>query len=250
MQRYFVAKEQLQDRKAVIVGDDAHHIRRVMRLKPGDRVIVSDGAGRDCLAEIVATAGDEVTLSIIREQEADGEPAVEVWIAQSLPKGDKMDTVIQKCTELGASRFLPFTSARTVVQYDAKKEAKRLERWMKIAKEAAEQAHRSKIPTVDAPRTWEELLAMLPRAGAAFLCYEQEQGHGLGQALRRYRETGAEQAAPIMLIVGPEGGFDPAEVASCLQAGARAISLGRRILRTETAAVVGLACILYEYGEI
>jgi 16S rRNA (uracil1498-N3)-methyltransferase len=250
MQRYFVSKEQFQGRKAIILGDDAHHIQRVMRLRPGDRVMVSDGAGRDCLAEIVAADSGAVTVQIVREQEANGEPAVEVWIAQSLPKGDKMETVIQKCTEVGASRFLPFASARTVVQYDGKKEAKRLERWAKIAKEAAEQAHRSRIPDIDAPRSWDQLLALVPQAGAAFICYEQEQRLGLRQALRQYREAAAEPAGPILLIIGPEGGFDPAEVEACTAAGAKGISLGRRILRTETAAVAGLSCILYEYGEI
>jgi 16S rRNA (uracil1498-N3)-methyltransferase len=248
MQRYFVEKDQIRDHIVTITGDDAHHIQRVMRSRVGESLMVSDGTGREAIAEITELDKEAVILRITEERDAASEPVVKVWIAQSLPKGDKMETVIQKCTETGAVRFIPFLSARTIVQYDGKKEAKRLERWQKIAKEAAEQAHRGIIPAIDGPRTWKQLLALLPETAVALICYEQEKGYGLKEALTQIGEAG--QSGPVMLIIGPEGGFEPAEVEEILAAGGQCVSLGRRILRTETAALVGLSCILYEYNEI
>lgn len=252
MQRYFVERNQFQDHRIDILGDDAHHILRVMRSRIGDKLIVCDGAGREVLAEIAELGKDAVRLEIIEERQSESEPAVKVWIAQSLPKADKMETVIQKGTETGAIRFIPFLSARTIVQYDAKKEAKRLDRWRKIAKEAAEQAHRGVVPEVEAPLTWKQLLSLLAETGVAMICYEQEQGtNGLRQVLRDWKQTAeAADGKPLMLVIGPEGGFDPSEVEAFIAAGGRSVSLGRRILRTETAAVVGLAGILYEFDEI
>lgn len=252
MQRYFVERNQFHDHRVDILGDDAHHIQRVMRSRAGDKLIVCDGAGREVLAEITELGKDLVRLEIIEERRSESEPAVKVWIAQSLPKADKMETVIQKGTEVGADRFIPFLSARTIVQYDAKKEAKRLDRWRKIAKEAAEQAHRGIVPEVEVPLTWKQLLALLPETGAALICYEQEQGSsGLRQVLQEWKQSSAAaDGKPLMLVIGPEGGFEPSEVETFTAAGGKSVSLGRRILRTETAAVVGLTGILYEFEEI
>lgn len=251
MQRYFVARNQLRGRSVVITGEDARHIERVVRLKEGDRVTVSDGAGRDVLAQITSFGNNSVLLETIEELKENNEPRVQVWIAQSLPKGDKMETVIQKCTEIGAVRFIPFLSARTIVQYDARKEQKRLERWNKIAKEAAEQAQRSIIPQIDLPRTWEQLLTVAREAGAAFLCYEKETSLNLKKALQSLDKSHfAGGDRPILLAVGPEGGLELAEVEQFRESGGREISLGKRILRTETAAASALSCILYEFDEI
>lgn len=160
MQRYFIPAPQFFFGNTVTVtGEDAHHIVRVMRSEVGDTFICSDGVEREAVVRITALSKDSVTADIVEMLPWTQEPAVDVWIAQSLPKGDKLETVIQKGTEVGAARFLPFISERTVVQYDGKKkEAKRLERWQKIAKEAAEQAHRNRIPEVDSPVGWKALL--------------------------------------------------------------------------------------------
>ncbi len=158
MQRYFVTPEQLSGSMVVLTGDDAHHIGRVMRMEAGDTIIVSDG--REVVAQAVissVTAGRvEADISVLLPM--DSEPVWSVTVAQSLPKGDKMELVIQKGTEIGASAFVPFQSERMIVQYDDKKEAKRLERWSKIAKEAAEQAHRSRIPAVESVLSWRKLI--------------------------------------------------------------------------------------------
>lgn len=256
MQRYFVAPEDWRDESILLSGQDAHHLQRVMRARLGEKVICSDGAGREALAEVCGfgsgSGSDGIELRVLEWLAADREPEVEVWIAQALPKGDKLETVLQKCTEMGAARFIPFVSERTVVQYDAKKEAKRAERWGKIVKEAAEQAHRSRIPVVEVPLTWKQVLALAGEVDAALFCYEKAETVSLKRALRE-AVAGAVAGAGlrrVLVVVGPEGGFAEREAAAAEEAGMRAITLGRRILRTETAALVALSCILYECDEL
>ncbi|ANE47298.1 16S rRNA methyltransferase [Paenibacillus swuensis] len=249
MQRYFLKKEQFTHNNTVrITGDDAHHLVKVMRARAGDKVICSDGESREALVELQEIETGQVTASIIEELAMDAEPEVKVWVAQSLPKGDKMEIVIQKCTEIGAHRFIPFESERTVVQYDAKKEAKRLERWNKIAKEAAEQAHRNRVPEVEPMRSWKSLLQLSADFDLTMICYEKEQGLQFRALLQQAVQQ--DQMKKVLLLIGPEGGFTENEVEQAEAAGARAISLGRRILRTETAAMTALTCILYETGEM
>jgi 16S rRNA (uracil1498-N3)-methyltransferase len=258
MQRYFVAPEQLNDDGVVLTGDDAHHAARVMRMESGDEFIVSDGRTREALAVIRGVTPGRVEAGIQTWLPMSGEPLWSVTIAQSLPKGDKMELVIQKGTEIGAAAFVPFQSERMIVQYDGKKEAKRLERWSKIAKEAAEQAHRSRIPAVEPVMTWRQLLSSIAMYDLALFCYEKEggaSGAGLRDAILAYRERGGlsvtgNKELKVLLIVGPEGGFTGREAAEAEAAGAVIVGLGKRILRTETAAMVGLACIMYESGEM
>jgi 16S rRNA (uracil1498-N3)-methyltransferase len=278
MQRYFIAPEHFLEASVTIAGDDAHHLVRVMRAKEGEQVIVSDGISREALVRIRELDKDRVIADIVECLPMNKEPGVEVWIAQSLPKGDKMELVIQKGTEIGADRFIPFASERTVVQLDAKKEGKKIERWQKIAKEAAEQAHRNRVPVVDIPLSWKALLQLAGEADAAWICYEKENGLQLRQeiaaALSKWQANRSQdsdwqkdimqdgagevqannslraQRVKLMLIVGPEGGFSEREIEAAEAAGCRSISLGKRILRTETAAMVGLTCILYEAGEM
>ncbi|WP_127579796.1 16S rRNA (uracil(1498)-N(3))-methyltransferase [Paenibacillus koleovorans] len=250
MQRYFIPAGQLTDTEATITGEDAHHLIKVMRARAGETIICSDGEGREVLAEILTTDSGTVRAKVIEHLPLHAEPAVQVWIAQSLPKGDKLETVIQKGTEIGASRFIPFLSARTIVQYDERKEAKRVDRWRKIAKEAAEQAHRNKVPQIDSPLAWKKLLQAANEADAAFFCYEKPSGSQLRTAIREALEQAPRDKLKLMLIIGPEGGFTEQELQEAEAAGCRAVSLGARILRTETAGMVGLTCILYESGEM
>lgn len=251
MQRYFVSTEQMKEKEIEIIGDDAHHLKRVLRAKSGLKIIVSDGESNEVLAQVEQIEDDRVIAVPLERLHASGEPAVEVWIAQSLPKGEKFETVVQKCTELGASRIIPFRSARTVVRYDEKKLSKKRVRWQKIAKEAAEQSHRSKIPTIEWPIEWEELLQQVPNTNA-LLCYEQEHSKGLKTALQndiRHKGKGADNV-PFLIIIGPEGGLTESEVEEASAAGCISVHLGRRILRTETAAMVALTCVMYEHEEM
>jgi 16S rRNA (uracil1498-N3)-methyltransferase len=223
-------------------------------MKAGDRLIVSDGRGREAVAVIRECAGHAVEADIEEELPMAGEPKWSVTIAQSLPKGDKMETVIQKGTEIGAVSFVPFQSERMIVHYDDKKEHKRIERWRKIAKEAAEQAHRSRIPVIEPVQSWRKLMDSVSGYDAVFLCYEIESGSeskGLRHAVQEILEDiPQETSLKLMLVIGPEGGFTEREAAEAVEAGIRIVGLGRRILRTETAGLVGLACLLYEAGEM
>jgi 16S rRNA (uracil1498-N3)-methyltransferase len=253
MQRYFVTPAQFEGDRVEITGDDARHITKVMRGRLGDKLIVSDGVSREAMVEIESLEAASVFAIVIESREMRNEPRLQVTIAQSLPKGDKMETVIQKCTEIGAVSFAPFLSERTIVQYDAKKEGKRLERWRKIAKEAAEQAHRNRVPSVEQPLSWRNLLAAFSSYDAVCFCYEKEHGSQLRDVLKPFVEQAlpeSDSQASLLLVVGPEGGFTEEECRAAEDAGAVSVGLGRRILRCETAGMTALACALYESGEM
>jgi len=251
MQRYFVLAEQFGDDFVVLLGDDAHHASRVMRMRAGDSFIASDGKGREALVKASAVSSDRVEGTIVERLAAEREPAWQITIAQSLPKGDKMELIIQKGTEIGAYAFVPFESERMIVQYDAKKEAKRLERWAKIAKEAAEQAHRSRVPDIAKPAGWKQLLGMMGSYDLVLFCYEEEGRDGTGGGLRGALEPlKSRRDVRALVVVGPEGGFTEKEAADARAAGAAVVGLGKRILRTETAGFVALTALLYESGEM
>jgi 16S rRNA (uracil1498-N3)-methyltransferase len=253
MQRYFVPPALMGKQSVALEGEDARHAAAVMRSKPGDCFIACDGNGRDVLAKIVSLDKDNVQADIIEELSANAEMVWQVTVAQSLPKGDKLEIVIQKGTEAGATAFQPFVSQRTVVQYDERKEAKRIERWRKIAKEAAEQSHRSIVPLIHTVHSWKLLLKQLQEFDLVLFCYEEEgrAGNGLRDVLSRFKSERTGKPGPrIMVVIGPEGGFTPEEASAAVAAGATLIGLGRRILRTETAALFALACLAYESGEL
>ncbi|MFC4305566.1 16S rRNA (uracil(1498)-N(3))-methyltransferase [Cohnella boryungensis] len=256
MQRYFVPEAQMDEHAVTLLGDDARHAAAVMRSRPGDRLIACNGLGRDVIAKIVSVDKDNVQAEIEEELTSTAEMGWRVAVAQSLPKGDKLETVIQKGTEAGAASFLPFLSRRTVVQYDERKEAKRIDRWRKIAKEASEQSHRSVVPVIHAVSSWKALLGAFAKYDLVLFCYEEEgrRGKGLRETLADFksgRTPLATDANPaILLIVGPEGGFTAEEAEAAIAAGAKTIGLGPRILRTETAALYALACLAYESGEL
>lgn len=257
MQRYFVAVEQFEGSSVRLIGEDAFHAVRVMRMKPEEQFIASDGQARVVLAAVREASSSEVLADIVEELPMNSEPQWAVTIAQSLPKGDKMELVIQKGTEIGAYSFAPFQSERMIVQYDGKKEAKRLERWGKIAKEAAEQSHRCRVPAIESVRSWRELIESIAQFDLALFCYEREgdaaAGTGIRAAVQEWKQkagSSAEAMPRILLIVGPEGGFTEREAAAAETAGAIIVGLGKRILRAETAGFVGLTCLLVEAGEM
>ncbi len=242
MQRYFVPSDQMNETAIFVTGEDVNHMVKVMRFRAGEQVICCNGEGRDVLAEIAEITSNHVELKVIQELADSRELPLQVTIAQGLPKGDKMDWIIQKGTELGAFSFWPFTSRYTVVKLDEKKEKKRVERWGKIAKEAAEQSHRSKIPAISSPLGWRELLAKSGSFDYALFAYEKEVETPFSQALQ-----GIPKGASLLLVIGPEGGFAEEEAREAEEAGMKRVSLGRRILRTETASLYGLSCISYEF---
>ncbi|MED1874518.1 16S rRNA (uracil(1498)-N(3))-methyltransferase [Brevibacillus borstelensis] len=242
MQRYFVEPHLFSEREVTITGDDVHHIVNVMRAKSGEEIIVSDGAGRSAIVRIDSLSGKEVVATVVELLREQRELPVQITIGQGLPKGEKMEWVLQKGTELGAFAFFPFSSERTIVKLDAKKEAKKLDRWRKIVKEAAEQSHRSILPELLAPVTFRQIVEESSRYTRAVIAYEKEGGTTLHEVLPALMPGDS-----LLVLIGSEGGFSPEEVAAAEAAGIRSISLGPRILRTETACQYVLAAASYQF---
>jgi len=244
MQRYFVEPEQFSETEITITGDDVHHIVRVMRAREGEQILVSDGAGRTALARLTALSTREVKAQVVEMMTEQRELPVRVTIGQGLPKGEKMEWILQKGTELGAYSFFPFSSERTIVRLDAKKEAKKLERWRKIIKEAAEQSHRSLLPQLLPPASFREVLEQGKKYSHRAIAYEKEEGTTLHPLLESMREGDS-----LLILVGPEGGFSSEEIAVAEAAGFLPVSLGPRILRTETASQYILSAVSYQFEQ-
>lgn len=243
MRRFFVAEPLAAE--MAITGQDARHISRVLRLSVGEPLIIVAAGGQAGQGRISAMTADAVTVVMEETLSESKEPPICVRLAQSLPKSDKMDYIVQKAVELGVTAITPLAAEHCVVQYDAKKKAARCERWQKIAMEAAKQCGRSSVPAVEPIASLREVLQQAGPDTVIVFFYEGETPLGLKTALADNR-----QATDFLLIVGPEGGFSPAEVALARAAGAQIVTLGPRILRTETAALAGVAAIMYEQGDL
>jgi len=228
----------------LIQGQDAHHISRVLRLQIADLLTVVAPDGSAGIAKIEDILADQVVLSLQETIIEDKEPPVHVYLAQGLPKSDKMDYIVQKVVELGVRDIYPMAAEHSVVQYDQAKKDKRQERWQKIAAEAAKQCKRAIVPNVEPIRNLKAILESVDEETVVLMLYEGQAAQGLKQALAECH------ADKYLLLVGPEGGFSTKEVALCQNHGARIVTLGPRILRTETAAVAGVSIVLYEYGDL
>ena len=239
MRRFF--SDDIAGATATISGDDAHHISRVLRMKAGDALSLCDGAGHEYDAVITSISQDAVVCTLGEKRESAAESPVQVTLYQCLPKTGKMELIVQKCTELGVFAIVPVVSSRCVVVPNKDFEKKR-ERYSRVALEAAKQSRRAMVPEVQ-PLT--ELKKIDPATFDLFLvAYEDESGRTLKQALRK---TTAPRT--IALLIGPEGGLEEGEVARLIGVGAVSVSLGKRILRTETAGMAMLAQTLYEVEE-
>lgn len=231
-----------------ITGGDAHHLTRVMRARIGDEVVIAAADGRIARMQVRAVVHDVVRLCLAEELPKEGEGAAEVFLVQALLKGEKMELVVQKAVELGAAAVCPIETENVVVRYDAKKAAAKTARWQKIADEAAKQCGRNALMRVEDIAPLPSLLQdteLFNASGTAILfCYEAEQKQSMRMVLRTL------QARRIVLIVGAEGGFSPAEAERIRAMGGQPVSLGRRILRAETAAITALAVTQYELGNL
>jgi 16S rRNA (uracil1498-N3)-methyltransferase len=247
VQRYFISekKENLTSRMT-ITGDDVHHISRVMRMKPGSKLICCTSDGQAALCEIEEVNDEAAVCRIIEWQTADHELPVAVTIASGLPKGDKLEWILQKGTELGAASFIPFNAARSVVKLDAKKAVKKVERWRKIVKEASEQSYRNLIPDVFEPCSWKELINRSASYDLKIVAYEESAKSGeLSNLAKALNESYAGQS--ILVVFGPEGGLTEEEIEQLTNAGFIACGLGPRILRTETAPLYVLSAVSYYF---
>jgi 16S rRNA (uracil1498-N3)-methyltransferase len=246
LQRYFINQSQIQDGRIFITGDDYHHISRVMRMNTGDRIICIDNSGSAALCEITEISSDTVTLNVLEWIEGTNELPIQVTIASGLPKGDKLELIIQKGTELGASRFVPFHAARSIVKWDEKKGLKKVDRWKKIAKEAAEQSHRNIVPDVVVPLTFQELIEQSRHYEYKLIAYEEEAKRGEKTKLAACLDK-IKHGQSLLVVFGPEGGLTEQEVEQLKKLGFETCSLGPRILRAETAPLYLLSVVSYHF---
>jgi 16S rRNA (uracil1498-N3)-methyltransferase len=244
---FFVSPSQWTGRRVTITGADVHHITRVLRLRPGDTVTVSDEAGRTGRVRIERVSEEAVEAETIETTEAPLDATPPITLAQALPKGRKFELILQKAVELGAARIVPVTSARTVVRLDRSRAGERLERWRRIAAEAAKQCRRPSVPEVAQVTSLEEWLGELgpPKAGQLRLLLWEEATEPLREVLAH-----AGKPTEVICLVGPEGGIEAAEAAGATEAGFVAASLGPRILRAETAPVALLAILQHTFGGL
>ena len=246
MPKFFTARENISDTQIIIDSEDAKHIERVLRLSAGDEITVCDGRGIDYRAVISEINKNSVICDVISSAVCDTEPGVKVTLYQGLPKAAKMDYIIQKTTELGISRIVPVKLSRCVVKLENRAaEKKKTERWQKIAYEAAKQSGRGVIPEVAMPMSFDAAVSEMLTADMAFAPYECETQTRLSSVI-----DSGKAAKSVALMIGPEGGYDITEADKLKAAGIRTITLGRRILRTETAGEAVLAMLMYGMGEI
>lgn len=244
MQRYFV-EDVFEENQFTLSGDDAKHIAKVMRMQAGDEIIVVHSHVAD-QCKIVKLGDQTVTVEKTGHQIPSKELPIHVTIACGLPKGDKLDLIVQKATELGMTKLIPFEAARSIVKWDYKKGEKKQQRLQKIAKEAAEQSHRSVVPTIDAPLSFKQLLALASTYDAVLLADEEHAKSEQRTSLKE-RLKGLQGLQNVCVVFGPEGGIAREEAAALVKAGAHTIALGPRILRAETAPFYILSAISYEF---
>ena len=241
MPRFFVEQEEIGPGSAELTGQQAAHAR-VLRLKPGDRVTLCDGRGTDYACTVSDVHPDRIRLTVDSHGPSESEAAVAVRVFMAFSKGDKLEHVIQKATELGAAEIILFPCSRCVMRLDGKTAEKKLVRWQKIAASAAEQSRRGRIPAVKVLASYEEAVSEAARADRALFFFENEETVTLTRAL-------AEPCSTLSLMTGPEGGFEDREVEAARAAGMTVCSLGKRILRCETAPLCALSAVMFAAGE-
>ena len=242
MTRFFVDPEEMQPEFMVLTGENAQHAK-VLRLKCGEEVLVCDGQGTECLCAVSDVSDGRISLVVKHRRESETEARVKVSVYMAFPKADKLEHVIQKATELGAWEIVAFPSSRCVSRPDEKSLKKKLERWQKIAESAAQQSGRGRIPEVLTLPSYKAALQRAAGADKALLFYENERATTLRMALS------AGEYTSVSLLTGPEGGLEESEVQLAMDAGLQVCTLGKRILRCETAPLCALSAVMYDAGE-
>lgn len=242
MPKFFVNSENINDHTITLDGENAKHIGSVLRAKTGDIITVCDGDGRDYECEITEITKKTVTTKITDIFTNDNEPDIKLTLYQALPKADKMELVIQKCIEIGVDRIVPVKTEHTVVRLEGKEE-KKLLRWNKIAESAAKQCGRGKIPVVDSVMSFKEAISEAVSLDGAIIPYEKERENSLKAFAKSFK------GKSIGIFIGPEGGFSNEEIDFAISNGVKSVTLGKRILRTETAGLVTSVILLYELED-
>ncbi len=241
MQHFFVSPQQVKEEKIYVEGSDVNHIKNVLRMKLGEKLTVNDGEGWQYLCEVESYESDMAVLHIVEKSKAETELSSRIYLFQGLPKQDKMELIVQKAVELGAYQVIPVSTKRAVVKLDAKKAGKKVERWQQIAVSAAKQAGRGIVPTVGEVCTYAQALKMAEELDVVLIPYE------LAEGIEETKKiiAGIRPGQSVGVFIGPEGGFEEEEVKLAMEAGAKPVTLGRRILRTETAGLTTLSLLMF-----
>ena len=242
MARFFVSPEEFREDFMVLTGENAAHAK-VLRLKSGEKITVCNGQGSELLCTISDVSNGQISLVVEKRSASETEARINASIYMAFSKGDKFEHVIQKATELGAFEIIAFPSARCVSKPDEKSLKKKLERWQKIAESAAEQSGRGRVPAVLVLNSYFEAIQRAAQSDVSILFYENERNFTLREALRK------KEYQSISLLTGPEGGLEEKEVRMAIEAGVDVCTLGKRILRCETAPLCALSAVMYDSGE-
>lgn len=249
MHKFFVDNKDIKDNVIEIEGEDVKHIFKVLRLKVGDQVVVNNLIGQEFLCELTEVNKKQVLANVIKQLQINNESPVQVDLFQGMPKSTKMDLICQKCTELGINSVTPVMTERVVVEngnWD-----KKLERWRRITLEACKQSKRTLIPVINEPKEFSELLENLEGYDLVVVPYENKEKFGLKGVFKELRgDNTLEKIEKIAIIIGPEGGFEVDEINKLSEEGCKIVTLGKRILRTETAGFTALSIIMYELGDL
>ena len=246
MPRFFVSAEQISDNVVTLTGDDAHHIARSLRMAAGEFITVCDDRAIEYECRLTSFEQDKRVLAeIVSSAPCATEPPFDACLFQALPKGEKFDSIIQKAVECGVYEIVPFQSSRCIAKAKADGEAEKTKRRCRIAAEAAKQSGRGRVPAVKPTVSFEQMLALTEECDLCLFCYEGEGTQTLASILQN--EQGLPTRPRIAVIVGSEGGFSPEEAARAEAAGMKMTGLGKRILRTETAAPFVLSCLVYRF---
>ena len=245
MHHFFADPSCVEDGWIRIEGADAAHMGKVLRMRPGEGLLVSDGEGRDYLCQVEELEKEYARVRILEERQAGGELPARIWLFQGLPKSDKMDLIVQKAVELGAFGVVPTATKNAVVKLDEKKAKNKVARWQGISESAAKQSKRMIVPQVRPVMKYEEALKYARSLDMILIPYE------LAKGMKHTRELFASirPGQSVGIFIGPEGGFEEEEVKKAVEAGAEPITLGRRILRTETAGMTVLSILMYLMEE-
>lgn len=245
MYRFFIKEEQIHDGMIEILGSDVNHIKNVLRMKRGDKVYLSNGSDLEYECSLQEWEDEKILAKIEDVHGMETELPVKITLYQGLPKGDKMETIIQKAVELGVSEIVPVAMKRCVVKLDAKKAGKKVSRWNTIALSAAKQAKRGIIPEVQEVKTFKEALQEIKDIEWMLVPYEEAKGMQASKDLIKE----AKSKKSIGIMIGPEGGFEKEEIEELKAIGAKTMSLGKRILRTETAGMTVLSILMFTIEE-
>lgn len=241
MQHFFVSPKQVKEEKIYVEGTDVNHMKNVLRMKTGEELTVNDGEGYQYLCSVETYEADMAVLKILKRSKEESELASKIYLFQGLPKQDKMELIVQKAVELGAYQVIPVSTKRAVVKLDAKKAKKKVERWQQIAISAAKQAGRGIVPTVAEVCTYAQALELAAELDVILIPYELAKG--MEETKKIIAEIQPGQSVGV--FIGPEGGFEEEEVKLAMEAGAKPVTLGRRILRTETAGLTTLSVLMF-----